>query len=183
MPRHSTKPRLAARRLVTRLLPALAMMPSVVAAPAAAAGAYTLSATELAYDCKKLTGRMQVRMLQIRNVPGSVRTSELARTIQKSAKPVFGGTSHGADPDAQYAADVSMLEAYNRRLVEKNCASLDLQKALAPSKGTDTPQPTVPPPAGKAADKGKGGLPSALAKKLLAPAPRPQAQPSGSAAK
>jgi hypothetical protein len=110
----------------------------------AAAGS-TLSEDELKLDCAKLTGRMQVRLLQLRGYNERSKSSAIGRTMQQVAKPVFGGTSAGADPDARYADDVARLRAYNARLAELKCATYDLDKELAAKPSDPTPAP-VPLP-------------------------------------
>lgn len=114
--------------------------------PAPAAAVYALTKKEQDYDCKKLTGRIQLRILQMRTHTPGAGASAVSRGMQQAMTPVFGGTRYGTDPDAEYAADRRVLEAYNRRLVEKRCKSFDLAAALSPAAGTATPRPTVPPP-------------------------------------
>lgn len=109
-----------------------------------ASGVYQMSGEELDFDCKKLTGRVQIRILQLRSGPGRP-TSALSQTMQRTTKPIFGGTLYGTDAAGQERSDRAMLEAYNKRLREKNCKSFDLAAALA-SKDGDTPDPTVAPP-------------------------------------
>jgi hypothetical protein len=126
-----------------------AASPPPVAAPAAmvtqiAGGEYQLSEQELKYDCKKLTGTMQIRIMQIRDYDPKKQTSAVARNAQALATPIWGGTTVGIDPDGQYRKDRAMLEAYNRRLVDKKCKSYDLPAALQ-STGHDVPRPTIKP--------------------------------------
>jgi hypothetical protein len=99
-----------------------------------ASSGYQLSKTELGYGCKKLAGTMQVRILQIRDYDSRNKASLAARGVQTITTPIFGGTTAEMDPDGQYRKDLAMLEAYNRRLAEKNCDTFDLAKEL---KGTD----------------------------------------------
>jgi hypothetical protein len=94
---------------------------------------YTLSNDELALDCKKLTGRMAVRIVQIRDFQTRTQTTALSRGLQTAVKPAFGGSGEGSDPNGRYARDRAQLEAYNRRLAEKNCANFDLAAELDPS--------------------------------------------------
>lgn len=96
------------------------------------AAGYQLSANELELDCRKLTGRMAVRIVQVRDFQTRSQTTALSRGVQSATKPVFGGSTEGMDPDGRYARDRGMLEAYNRRLEEKNCPNFDLDTELAP---------------------------------------------------
>ncbi|MEQ1695630.1 MAG: hypothetical protein ABL901_07295 [Hyphomicrobiaceae bacterium] len=106
----------------------------------AANNAYRLSADEIAYDCKKLTGHIQVRIRQLRSTRADTKTSGVGRTMQQMASPLFGGTSRGIDPDGDNARDLSMLKAYNGRLAAKNCPIFDLDGLLTPG-NTDAPRP------------------------------------------
>lgn len=105
------------------------------AGAAATATGYTLSKEELAFDCHKLTGRMRVRILQVKNTADTPRTSEIGRTMQSAATPIFGGTRRGLDPAAESARDRAMLRAYNQRLAEKKCKTIDVDKELAANAG------------------------------------------------
>lgn len=103
-------------------------------------GAYVLSSAELALNCRKLTGRMQVRILQVRGVAVS-EPSTVARTAQSAAVATIGVSSDGLDPAGQRRRDLALLEAYNRRLAEQNCATFDLAKELQPHPANHTPTP------------------------------------------
>lgn len=97
------------------------------------AGGYTLTADEMALDCKKLTGRMAVRIVQVRDFQTRSQATSLSRGIQSAVKPAWGGSGEGTDPSGRYARDRAMLEAYNQRLAEKNCANFDLDAELDPN--------------------------------------------------
>ena len=107
----------------------------------AANDGYRLSPDEINYDCKKLTGHIQLRIRQLRSTRADAKTSEIGRTMQKVATPLIGGTNRGIDQDGDNARDLSMLKAYNGRLAAKNCATFDLGKLLAPG-NTEAPRPT-----------------------------------------
>jgi hypothetical protein len=100
--------------------------------PTATAG-YQLTPADLQLDCKKLTGRMAVRIVQIRDYRSRGQATLVARTIQSSTTTVLGGSLEGTDPDGRYARDRAQLEAYNRRLAEKDCPNFDLETALDPN--------------------------------------------------
>ncbi len=114
------------------------------------AGGYTMSAEELEMDCKHLMGRMQIRILEIRDFNERTTASAAARALQSGAKSVFGGTSSGTDPQGAYARDRAMLNAYNAQLAAKNCKSYDLEAELKPKDFRVSPAATIKP-AGKAA--------------------------------
>lgn len=105
-------------------------------------GVYRMSAEEQGYDCKKLTGRIQIRILQIKSAEATPGTSQLSRSLQQGSQAVFGGSTHGINKGQQLASDRAMIEAYNKALVAKNCKSFDLNAALA-QPGFENPQPTV----------------------------------------
>lgn len=102
---------------------------------------YQLSEEELKYDCRKLTGQMQIRILQMRGYDTEKKASAAARGIQSLATPIWGGTKEGLDPDAQYRKDRAMLEAYNHQLAAKNCKTFDLEAELAETANEATPSP------------------------------------------
>jgi hypothetical protein len=111
--------------------------------PATGAGEeYVLSAQELKLSCRKLTGRMQVRILQIRDHEQRARPSAASRLAQQAAASLYGGPRHGIDPDAEYRRDRAMLEAYNRQLAVKRCETFDLEAELTPKSVRDTPTPS-----------------------------------------
>ena len=103
---------------------------------------YQLSEEELKFDCKKLTGTMQIRILQMRDYDPSKKTSTVARSLQSLTTPIFGGTKEGVDPDGQYLKDRAMLEAYNRQLGATQCKTFDLdaERAITSTDVTPTPR-------------------------------------------
>jgi hypothetical protein len=101
--------------------------------------AYQLTKDEQELSCKKLTGRMAVRIVQIRDFQTRNQASPLARSLQAATKPMFGGSGEGSDPDGRHARDIAILRAYNQRLAEKKCPDFDLEKELAPG-ATELPR-------------------------------------------
>ena len=102
---------------------------------------YELSAEEKSLDCKRLTGRMQLRILQTRDTIQRNDSSALGRGMQSAVTPIFGGTTHGVDPAADAARDRAMLEAFNAQLAAKKCPTYDLDAELQPRSPRDTPTP------------------------------------------
>ena len=98
-------------------------------APAAASPAYVLSEEEKSVDCKRLTGRMKIRIIQIRDYNARANTSALSRNMQLAHSQVWG-TTVGINPDAEYTRDRAMLDAYNAQLATKGCKTLDLAAEL-----------------------------------------------------
>jgi hypothetical protein len=105
------------------------------------AGAYQLTAEETALDCKKLTGRMQVRILQARDYQTQPKTTAASQVMQQAVSTVGGGISHGMDPAGDHAKDRAQLEAYNQRLASLNCKTFNLDEDLKPKASTETPRP------------------------------------------
>jgi hypothetical protein len=103
---------------------------------------YVLSAQELKLSCRKLTGRMQVRILQIRDYEQRTKPSASSRLAQQAATSLHGGSRRGIDPDAEYRRDRAILEAYNQRLAAKKCKIFDLEFELKPKSPRETPTPT-----------------------------------------
>lgn len=142
--------------------------------PGSAAG-YQLTEEERGLDCKKLTGRMQVRILQVRDFEARERTSFVARGLQTATTSVLGGSKEGADPDGQYQRSRAQLAAYNQLLASKGCRTFDLESELKPKPITETPTPVAP----REAEPSEPSSKSSLKRKAAAPAAAP---PAGSAA-
>ena len=110
----------------------------------AANNAYTMSPAEEAYDCRKLTGHLQLRIRQYRSTRDDKPTSDLARSMQRAATPLLAGTTRGIDQAGDNARDLSMMKAYNARLASKKCETFDLETLLARGNTSD-PRP-IPKP-------------------------------------
>lgn len=96
---------------------------------------YRLNDTERNLDCRTLTGRMAVRIMQLRDYHSRVQASAASRGIQSTVSPILGGgsgSSAGLDPDGRYARDRAQLAAYNELLAQKDCANFDIEAELNP---------------------------------------------------
>lgn len=102
---------------------------------------YQLDAKEQKLNCKELTGRMRVRILQIRDANTSRNGTVIARGMQTTATSIFGGGKEGSDPSGQYARDRAQLDAYNAALAAQKCKTFDLNAELQPKNYTETPTP------------------------------------------
>lgn len=118
------------------------------APPALSKATYQLSADEQALECKQLTGRMQIRILEIRDYNERNRTTMASRALQTGSTAVFGGPKAGIDPDGAYAKDRATLEAYNAQLAAKGCKTYDLESELQPQDVRVTPTATIKPAGG-----------------------------------
>lgn len=116
-----------------------------------AEGGYKLTAEEQKLDCPKLTGQIKVRAMNMRaqfERPAGTATSG---ALQSVVTPVFGGSKRGSNKEADLAMDRAKLDAFNARLAEKNCKTVDIDGELrgaAPAK--------APAPAAKPAQKATG---------------------------
>ena len=110
------------------------------------AGSYALSASEQELDCKQLTGRMQIRILEIRDYNERNTTTLASRAMQSAVTGIIGGTSTGKDPSGAYAKDRAMLDAYNRQLAVKGCKTYNLDDELKPKDFRVTPVPNTAAP-------------------------------------
>jgi hypothetical protein len=100
------------------------------AAPAPASG-YQLSEEEKSADCGRLTGRMKIRILALKDGMKRTNTSELSRSLH-SATAAVGASASGSDPYGDDRRDRAMLEAYNQQLAAKGCKTLNLTNELTP---------------------------------------------------
>lgn len=108
--------------------------------PATSSG-YKLTDAEAGLDCPKLTGQMKVRIANMRAAYAERSGTKIGQSIQSVVVPVFGGTSRGVDPNADLQLDRAKLEAFNRRLAEKKCKTLDIDAELR----GETPAPAPAP--------------------------------------
>ncbi len=137
--------------------PSASFVPAGEATSSTAASGYTLNAQEKGLDCKRLTGKIQIRILELRTYASQTQASALSRTLQAASKPVFGGTSAGIDPNGEHARELAQIDAYNRELAAKDCRSFNLAAALASS--DVPPAPTVMPMSKSAAVPGAPAKP------------------------
>lgn len=97
-------------------------------------------------NCKQLTGRMQVKIMEMRGFSDRKQASILARGIQSGFSATFGNVSHGVDPNGEYQSELNTLHQYNQRLVTLGCKSYDLDAELNKRDIDDVPTPTILPP-------------------------------------
>ena len=103
-----------------------------------------LSAAELALPCRRLSGRLQVRLLQVRNAPVAA-PSTSSQALRQASAPVLKAGGYGTDPAADRARDLALIESYNKRLIELKCPSYDLARELNPAAGNTLPTPSKRP--------------------------------------
>jgi hypothetical protein len=96
-----------------------------------AEGTYHMSKQEKGTDCRHIKGSMMVTINRMRHKAKEVGTSALAVEANKLARPFFGGSTKGLDRDAEYQRDRARLEAYNRHLADKGCATINIDAELS----------------------------------------------------
>jgi hypothetical protein len=93
-------------------------------------GRYQIGKDEKTMDCRRLTGSMQITISRLRDWQTRPTPSGLASTAHKTVGPVIGGSTVGADRQADYARERAKLDAYNRELAAKSCKTLDIDAEL-----------------------------------------------------
>lgn len=104
---------------------------------------YALTPKEKDLSCKQLSGRMQLRILEIRDYNERMQASGLSRAVEAIVSSTVGHGEQAAVSDSKYAEDIAVLEAYNRELAEKGCKSYDLAEELKPKDASVTPLPSI----------------------------------------
>ncbi|MGD9783948.1 MAG: hypothetical protein AB7U49_04585 [Hyphomicrobiaceae bacterium] len=113
--------------------------PTLPAQAAEPTGSSVLTAAEAGLNCRKMAGRMQIRLMELRGGDARPKQSGAAQLIQRSAVPIFGGTQRGADAAADEARDVAKLRAMNDLLKSRKCAYYDIDAELARAPGAPPP--------------------------------------------
>lgn len=113
----------------------------LTAAEQAAVNSGVLTAQEAQLGCKRMAGRMKIRILELRGGGVERKGSAAAQGMQSTLVPIFGGTTRGANAQGDRADDLADLKAMNEILVARNCPYYDLQGELA--KGHDAPSPRL----------------------------------------
>lgn len=94
------------------------------------AGVYQPSEAERGLDCRKLTGSMHVIVARLKDAQNRIRPSGAASTMQSATTSTIGGSTAGLDIDAETQRERARLDAYNRLLAEKKCATMDIAAEL-----------------------------------------------------
>lgn len=106
-------------------------------ASAAEASGYQLNEEEKAADCGRLTGRMKIRIIALKDGMGRAQTSELSRSLH-TATAAVGASGTGSDPYGDAKRDRAMLAAYNQQLAAKGCKTIDIENELKPGSQWET---------------------------------------------
>ncbi len=115
---------------------------TTAAGPSDEATAEPASAEDAEADCKRLAGKVQLRLLEVRSGMSPEESSIVSRSIQ-TAGTLVGGSARGLGANPSLEREVADLEAANKQLAERNCRSFDIAKALT---GEETvPAATIPP--------------------------------------
>jgi hypothetical protein len=94
-------------------------------------GTYELSELDKGRDCKRTLGSMQITIARLKDPGFRVEPSATASAMQTGSSAISGGSTRGADRQAEYARERARLEAYNRLLASKNCKTMDIDAELA----------------------------------------------------
>jgi hypothetical protein len=106
-------------------------------------------------NCKQLSGRMQVRIMQFRGYGQQKQASGISHALQSVFVNTVGTSDKGLDAPGEHDADLKQLQDYNQRLVTLGCKSYNLEHELSPDT-KDTPSANVPAPKkSKGQDKDK----------------------------
>lgn len=98
-----------------------------------------LTASEMALDCKKMAGRIKIRILENRGPRTGQGASAAAQGLQSATVPIFGGSQRGADAAADRSNDIAKIKAMNDILVSKGCPHYDINAELAKDAGAPSP--------------------------------------------
>lgn len=97
-------------------------------------------------NCKQLSGRTQVLILQLRGFGERKQASGFSRGLQSVFSSTVGTSAKGRDPDGQHAEDLKRLQDYNQRLAASGCKSFDLDYELKQTDPLVSPVPRIAPP-------------------------------------
>ncbi|MDX2306771.1 MAG: hypothetical protein NW216_00875 [Hyphomicrobium sp.] len=95
---------------------------------------------ERAFDCDRINGRMQVRILAMRGAEHKSGASDFSN----STRTVLGnvpGNAAASGAEARTGAERAKLDALNALLAEKGCPTYDLEKELAQRPSAAPPEP------------------------------------------
>ena len=131
-----------------------------------------LTKSEMELDCKRMSGRMQIRIMELRGGGPRTKGSGLAQGLQGAMAPIFGGTTRGVDPAGDNARDIARLKAMNQQLITKKCPYYDLDSELAKDRTAPTPRLVRATAQGhKTKQKGKATINASKAVKPAAKTP------------
>lgn len=94
-------------------------------------GKYELSQDELAMDCKRMTGSMNITISRLRDAATRKGGSGLAEAAHKTMPLITQGSTASADRQTSMSRERAKLDAYNRQLAARNCKTLDIDAELA----------------------------------------------------
>ena len=104
---------------------------SLILPAAAQSGDYELSAAEQKLSCKQLSGRIQVRIMQIRDYGEHGGSSQLARGLQSAFSKTVGTSAKGVDPDGTHSQDLKMTHGLQSATRCKGLQKLQSRSGIA----------------------------------------------------
>lgn len=90
-------------------------------------GSYRLSKAERAQDCNRITGKMNVRIVELRHAGTANDTTAVARSFSN----VLSSGDQGYSTAERKRRNLAILRAYNKLLKSKKCPTVDIESALA----------------------------------------------------
>lgn len=103
-------------------------------APPSAINSYALRSEELALPCNKLKGRIQLRVLEVRDRSLKRKPSAVATSMRWASDTAGLWHQQGAQSDIGSAQDIAVLTAYNKRLGQMGCPQYNIKNELNPKK-------------------------------------------------
>jgi hypothetical protein len=94
-------------------------------------GQYQMSQDEMAMDCRRMTGSMKITINRLRDAEGRKGGSTLAESAHKTMPLITMGSTASADRQSTMTRERAKLDAYNRHLASRKCATLDIDAELA----------------------------------------------------
>lgn len=118
-------------------------LPAAITTSSTTRGDQTPKATDYAaLNCRRLNGRMQVRILQIRDRLGD-QQNPIYAALRSAMNLVQASNAAPTNLDRATARDVQILRAQNQARGEKGCPQFDLKNELRPHPVRHTPMPTI----------------------------------------
>ncbi|HFB2049005.1 MAG TPA: hypothetical protein TECP_01374 [Hyphomicrobiaceae bacterium MAG_BT-2024] len=91
---------------------------------------HILTPDELALPCSKLRGRIQLRILEVRDRDEKQHPSTIASSMRRTADSSGVWHNMGSLSDVGSSNDISVLTAYNQRLTQLGCQNYNISVEL-----------------------------------------------------
>ena len=111
-------------------MPTPMQSPAKTSSNAGITSGYVLTSEELALPCNKLRGRIQLRILEVRDRSKKVQPSAIANSLRWDADTSGIWHEKGSLSDIGSTHDMAVLTAYNKRLTQLGCQNYDIVTEL-----------------------------------------------------